>query len=588
LTTLSRARAGTVAFGGYLALSFVLLSRTWLGSDLAHRLVGIGGDPLDSVWFLAWLPHALEHGHSPLFSTALMAPQGANLLNSTATSLPSLLFWPITAGFGVVASYDVLATFAIALSAWVAYVALRRLTPHRSSAWVGGLLYGFGGFMTGQAAAHVCLLIVVFPPLAAMLLDDVRRSRNVVGTGLLLGLCAAAQVFIDEEVVATSAIMALLALAFAAWSVRPSRAMVMRYLRALSATALAFAILAGPALIYQFFGPQHVSGVIVTSGRYVNDLESFFVPSANQLLSSAGSRHLTAGLSGYNGEDGGYLGIVLIALLLFACWRLRRRALPAALLGISAAILSLGPHLRIGGHDTGVFLPWILPNHLPLLENVVPDRFNLYLWLAVAALLVLLIDDLRVRPLRGSPTLSVGVCAIALVSILPSLTPSEVLRAPAVVSRAPSFRAILPSAKTVLITPAADGQFAMYAQAEADFAYKIPDGGVFVPTAQGPSYGMRHGPLLYALATLADQASTKSGRTPTDTLCITQLARGTALTKRCRVHYQHALRALAIDAVVVTNVGSPRASRRYSAFFSALLGPGTTTSGARVFTVPTA
>jgi hypothetical protein len=216
----------------------------------------------------------------------------------------------------------------------------------------------------------------------------------------------------------------------------------------------------------------------------------------------------------------------------------------------------------------------------------VPDRFNLYVWLAVAALLVLLIDDLRSRPLGGSPILSVGVCAIALASVLPSLTPSEVLRAPAVVSRAASFRAILPRAKTVLITPAADGQFAMYAQAEAAFAYKIPDGGVFVPTAQGPSYGMRHGPLLYALAALAGQASTKSGRTPTDNLCLAQLARGTALTQRCRAHYQHALRALAIDAVIVTNVGSPRASRRYSAFFGALLGPGITTNGARVFTVP--
>jgi hypothetical protein len=584
LTRISRRCAAPLALAAYLVLVFVLLSRTWLGGGLGHRLVGVGSDPLGSVWFLAWLPHALEHGHSPLFSTALMAPQGANLLNSTAISLPSLLFWPFTAAVGPVVSYDLLATVAIAVSAWTAYFAFGRLTTHRFSAWIGGLLYGFGGFMTGQASAHVCLLIVVFPALAAMLLDDVRR-RSPTRTGLLLGLCAVAQVFIDEEVLATSAIMAALALAFVTWRARPPRAIVGRYARAFVTAAIVFAILAGPALLYQFFGPQHVSGVIVTSGRYVNDLESFVVPNAGQLFSSAGSRQLTAGFSGYDGEGGGYLGLALIALLLLAGWRLRRRALPAGLLLLCATIFSLGPHLRVGGHDTGILLPWVVPNHLPLFEDIIPDRFNLYVWLAAAALLVLLIDDLRSRPLRGSRALSVAVCALALISILPTPTPSEVLGAPSVVANAATFQRILPTAKTVLITPAADGQFAMYAQAEADFAYKIPDGAVFVPTPQGPSYGMRHGPLLYALAALAGTVSTQSGRTSTDRLCLAQLAHGNKLSQLCRSHYRHALQALRVDAVIVSGIGSATARRRYNWFFGALLGPARAVTGASVFVV---
>ena len=584
MTRIARQRAAPLALAAYLILAFVLLSRTWLGDDLTHRLVGVGSDPLGSVWFLAWLPHALEHGHSPLFSSALMAPQGANLLNSTATSLPSLLLWPFTAAVGPVVSYDLLATLAIAVSAWSAYFAFGRLTTHRSSAWIGGLLYGFGGFISGQASAHVCLLIVVFPPLAAMLLDDVRR-RSPMRAGLLLGLCAVAQVFIDEEVLATTAIMAALALVFVTWRARPPRAIVERYMRAFTTAAIVFAVLAGPALLYQFFGPQHVSGVIVTSGRYVNDLESFVVPNAAQLFSSAGSRQMTGGFSGYNGEDGGYLGLALIALLVLAGWRLRRRALPAGLLLLCAAVFSLGPHLRVGGHDTGVLLPWVIPNHLPLFENIVPDRFNLYIWLAAAALLVLLIDDLRSRPLRGSAALSVAVCAAALISVLPTLTPSEAVSAPSVAANAATFRQILPTAKTVLITPAADGQFAMYAQVEADFAYKIPDGAVFVPTAQGPSYGMRHGPLLYALAALAGAVSTQSGRTPTDRLCLAQLAHGNELDQTCRSHYRHALQALRVNAVIVSRIGSARARRRYNWFFGALLGPAKATAGASVFVV---
>jgi len=472
-----------------------------------------------------------------------MAPQGANLLNSTAIFLPSFLLWPITATLGPTLSYDVLATLGICLSAWAAYFALRRITRHQSSAWVGGALYGFGGYMAGQATAHVNLTIAIFPPLAAMLIDDVRRARNPVRTGALLGLCAAAQVFVNEEILATTAIMVLLALLFAYWIVRPTRSTMARYIRAMVAAAIVFAIFAGPALLYQLFGPQHVHGAVVSSGRYVNDLAGFFIPNSLQWLNIAGSRHLTSGFSGYDGEWGSYLGIPLIALLVWAGWRLRRRALPINLLLICAAVFSLGPHLRVLGHDTGIFLPWILPNHLPLLEDVVARPFQSVRLVAVAALLVLLIDDLRTRPPLGRPVLGLAVCGIALVPILPALTPSEVVKVPAVVGNATAFHRVLPRAKIVLITPTGDGQFAMYAQAKTGFAYSIPAGGVFVPSSDGPSYGMRHGPLLYALATLGGHASTQAGRTPMDSLCLEQLSRGARVGGACRSLYLRALRA---------------------------------------------
>jgi hypothetical protein len=594
----SALRAGALALAGYLILSIALLGRTWLGGGLGHRLVGGGGDPLGFVWFLAWLPHALAHGQSPFFSTALMAPQGANLLSATDVALPSLLLWPITGTLGAVASYDVLATLAPALSAWVAFLALRRITPHRATAFLGGLLYGFGGYMTGQATAHVNLMLVVFPPLAAMLIDDIGRRARPVRSGLLLGVCAAAQVFVDEEILATTAIVAALALAFAAWRTRPARETVLTYVRALAAAALVLAVVAGPALAYQMFGPQHVSGAIVSSGRYVNDLEGFFVPNADQWLSTAGSRRLTAGFSGFDGELGSYLGVPLIALLLLAAWRLRRRALPAGLLALCAALFSLGPHLRVGGRDTGIYLPWIVPNHLPLLENAVPDRFNLFVWLAVAVLVALLIDELRARPLLGSRALSVAVCAIPLLTIVPNLSPSELVRAPPAISSAAGFRRALsgtgtgtgpgshPGARTVLIAPVSDGQLAMYAQVQADFAYRIPDGGVFVPSPQGASYGLRHGPLLYALAALGDHPSTLAGRTATDALCLGQIARATTLSGACRSHYLHALRLLDVYAVIATDLGSPVERGHDTWFFESLLGAGRETEGATVYIVP--
>jgi hypothetical protein len=575
--------ASALALLTYLLLAVSLLGHTWFGGAPSRRLVGGGGDPLGFVWFLAWFPYAIEHGHSPAFTTFLMAPRGANLMNSTSIFLPALTLWPVTATFGPVTSYDVLATLAVSFSAWAAYLALRRIAHHRSSAFLGGAIYGFGGYMAGQATAHANLLIVVFPPVVAMLIDDVRRGRSPVKVGLLLGLCAAAQVFVNEEILATTAIMVLIVVGFAACTSFPTRTTMMRYARMTVVAVCAFAIVAGPALLYQLLGPQHVHGLLVSPGKYVNDIAGFFTPSPVQLLSSAGSHSVTGRLSGYDGEHGSYLGVPLLALLAWAGWRLRGRALLPGVVLLAAAILSLGPHLHVLGHDTGIWLPWIVPDHLPLLENVVPDRFSLYIWLAIAALVVLLIDDLRRRPPLGHGYVGYAILGIALLPLLPNLTPSEVVRAPPVLGSASALHRVAPGAKTVLITPFTNGQFSMYAQAESGFAFDIPDGGVFVPEPGGPSYGMRQGPLLYALAALGGRASTLAGRTHADAACLEGLARRNPVEGACRSLYLSALRALRIDVVIVTNRGGGASVSRYTRFFTSLLGVPVQTRDAVVF-----
>jgi uncharacterized protein YjhX (UPF0386 family) len=106
-----------------------------------------------------------------------------------------------------------------------------------------------------------------------------------------------------------------------------------------------------------------------------------------------------------------------------------------------------------------------------------------------------------------------------------------------------------------------------------------------VPSDRGASYGMRQGPLLYALAALGGHVSTQAGRTQTDVECLKQLARAATLSQTCRMHYLDALRSLKTDAVIVSDHGSPSERANYSRFFRALLGPGIAAKGARVFVV---
>ncbi|HEX3692424.1 MAG TPA: hypothetical protein VHU13_03685 [Solirubrobacteraceae bacterium] len=570
-----------LAFASYLLLSISLLARTWLSRGVGSHLVGGGGDPLGFVWFLAWLPHALTHGESPFFTHYLMAPQGANLLNSTAVPLPALVLWPITSAFGPVLSYNVLATLAPAASCWVAYLALRQVTTHRSSAWIGGAIYGLGGYMAGQATAHVNLMITVFPPLAWILIEKIRREGHWLRDGALFGLAAAAQVYVNEEVFALTGIVALLAGVLAHFTGCLERRQIARLARASASAAVVFALLAGPSLGYQLYGPEHAHGVVVTSGRYVNDLASFVVPNALQWLSTTGSMSLASGFSGFDGEWGGYLGAPLLCLLAFACWRLRRRTLLPGTLLACVALLSLGPHLRVLGHDTGLLLPWVLPNHLPLLADVVPDRFNLFVWGFAAILFVMVLDDVRARPIAGRPAIGLAACVFALAPILPKLAPVEHVGAPRLLRDGASFRAALPGVQTILIVPAGNGQYAMYAQALSGFSYRIPDGGVFVPGRAGPAYGMREGPLLYALDAVAGTAGARAGQTRMDRRCLGRIGAERALDRACRGFYRAAIAALDLDAVIINRPRSRGA--RFARLFASLLGRARRDEGMLIF-----
>src|SRR5439155_51356 len=79
--------------------------------------IGSPGDPPQMMWFLAWSPFALSHGHNPLFSTYIDYPAGFNLLWNCTFPLMAAILAPITAILGPVFSYNVLETLAVGLSA---------------------------------------------------------------------------------------------------------------------------------------------------------------------------------------------------------------------------------------------------------------------------------------------------------------------------------------------------------------------------------------------------------------------------------------------------------------------------------------
>ena len=139
-----------------------------------------------------------------LVSHHLNYPDGVNLMWNTSLPLPGLLLAPVTATWGPVLSFNLL-VLAYGLSAWCAYLAIRRFVPGHLAAAVGGLVYGFSPAIRVPVAppAHVA----GFPGPADAAGPATRSwsaSRALALVGTSLGLMAGAAL-IGEELLALTA-----------------------------------------------------------------------------------------------------------------------------------------------------------------------------------------------------------------------------------------------------------------------------------------------------------------------------------------------------------------------------------------------
>ena len=376
----------------YLALAIGFFATIWFqrGAPFSTAL-GVGGDPQLAIWFLRWQAFALAHGHNLVFTTYLDAPQGVNLMWNTTAPLIGIALAPLTLTLGGVFAYNAAVTLGLALSALAGFVMIRRYVQARDAigtiaALIGGALYGFSPYMAAHALGHPPLVTVLTPPLMLLLVDDlfVRQAGRATRGGVALGVLAAVQLLLWEELLLAEALVIvvglalLLAFSAAARPAVPLSTFILerwRYAaRALVAAFITFTLLAGWPLAIQFLGPQVVKGAVWPPNQFVTDLLAFFIPTPLQAVAPAFAARMSGNFSASIYEWSGYLGLPLIALLGYATvslWGKRQPALPGsvvdrlwsrgvtrpaalagifAVLGVFVALLSMGPLINVAGH----------------------------------------------------------------------------------------------------------------------------------------------------------------------------------------------------------------------------------------------
>jgi hypothetical protein len=476
--------------------------------DTRHIVSCACADAVQQAWFLHWVAFALGHGHNPVFTTYLNAPDGANLGVNTSMPLLGFIGWPVTAIGNSIAAYNVLLRLGLALSALSMYLVLRTYVRSRGAAFVGGLLFGFSPYMFAEGRLHVFLVFLPLLPPLIPVIDRwlVRADRSPYRCGALIGLLLGLEMLISAELVAVFlifAVIALLPLAIRHHDLVRSRLPLLA--RGLGAAAVVGSLVGGYVIWMLIAGPQRPVGPphsVANLDSFHADLLSLILPSRPQLLRpplfyGVGEQFVR----GVVHENGFYLGIPLLALLIVGAVRLRRHALVVsfATLGVISFVLGLGTRLTVANHVTAIALPVAAITRVPLLQEVGPTRFALALQLAAAVLVALALDRLLQRPaLNGirRPIALVGVSLVVLVPLAPNgFVQSVPVRVPGYFSS--SAVTEIPNGSTVLPYPYPyyTSNVSMLWQIASHMRFRIPGGEVYVPSPSRASTNYPHGDL---------------------------------------------------------------------------------------------
>ncbi|MGA2530195.1 MAG: hypothetical protein ABSG36_13675 [Acidimicrobiales bacterium] len=396
----------------YMGLGVLANLPSWMGGVTHTMQCGGCGDSGQEVWFLAWAAHALTHLQDPLRSNYINFPWGVDLADNTSMPLAGAIATPITVLFGPVTSFNVVFSLAFAGSATAMFFVLRRYTKWIVAAFVGGLLYGFCPYMVGQGEGHIFLLLAPLPPIMFLLLDEiiVRQSARWWLVGIVLGLVMNIQLGWSAELLAC--IMAVAAIGIVVLAIARPRLVREHFVYAAKALLLAVVVLVPAAAWFALVsrtGPEHIKGAVHSVKALAglsSDLAGLVVPTVNQHFSFGLSRtgtsfmNLTSGLGAKQvdpAENGSYVGIPILLVLIFGTIRFRREGLLRFSIVMAALsfLISMGSRLHVWGHNTVIRLPFDVIAHLPVLKSEVAGRYCLFMWLFIALSVAVILDRAR-------------------------------------------------------------------------------------------------------------------------------------------------------------------------------------------------
>jgi hypothetical protein len=477
----------------YLLGAFWVTIHAWL--DPGGRILGDQAkDQAFNEWMFSYDAHVTRHLSNPFFTTLQNAPDGVNLMGNVAMQLPGLLLSPVTIVAGPGFTYLILVSANLFFTALAWYWLLsRRLVHSRAGAFVGALLIGFAPAMVSHSNGHPHMTAQWLIPFIIWRVARLGEPGITVRNGLILGVLVLAQIFVGEEILFLTAVACALWVAgYAIFNFREARARLGRALGSLAIAGGLVLIFAAYPLYLQFAGPQHYSGH--PGDPKTSTLQSFV---GHATESVGGGKGSAAGLAPNFTEEATFYGWPLVLIALAGIVWLRRETIVRVLgvIALGAAGLSLGRTIRIDNQtDTGIPGPFVLLQHLPVVNAMVIARFNLITTVVLGVLLAIIIAKVGERAHRaeisGLPVRLLAITALAgaIVPIMPTpLAGHPRPQVPEFVTGG-HWRDYVAEGRTLIPVPV-DGLASIRYGSAADVGFAVPSGYFLGPVSPDDDTG---------------------------------------------------------------------------------------------------
>jgi hypothetical protein len=159
---------------------------------LAFTSVPDLGDPLFSMWRLAWVAHQLPRDPLHLFDANIFHPAVRTLAYSDAALLPALIAAPaLWLGAPLAVVYTSLILFSFVAAGLAMFALARAISGHVGGALIGGLVFAFDPFRFSHYS-HLELEFTFWMPLAALCVLRALTTGDQ-GAGVLAGVLVALQ-----------------------------------------------------------------------------------------------------------------------------------------------------------------------------------------------------------------------------------------------------------------------------------------------------------------------------------------------------------------------------------------------------------
>ena len=373
-----------IAFSVYFL--FTLLYFYPCLSSMGSSLIGPPEDNMEHFWTMWWMRQVASEPQAHLsYSRFIYYPQGTWLLYH-AYSFYNLFFsLPLAKIFNPVAAYNVLVLHSFIVSGLGAFLLIRYLVKSSLVALIGGFIFAFNPSHCAHSLHHIGEMSIQFIPFFVLffikaLKNNSRKDLIFACIFFLLSSLCSFYHFLFSAV--------FIVLGYGYLALKKKRIFLKTTL-VRSAIVIGFTTLVLSPWILKmaqirgrYPGIETYEGVNI----YVADLLGFIVPHPFHLAGGLKAlRNLNAQLSGNDWEKTAYLGIVNIAIILFAFKRTARAAAKYFLGLFSFMIVAMGALVHVAGKAIPVYLPYYAFQFIPFISVArTPSRAIVYAYLFLA------------------------------------------------------------------------------------------------------------------------------------------------------------------------------------------------------------